>query len=689
MTRSSGRRALESCALAAALGLHVALATLAVVNKSNTFDEIAHLTAGYAYWAFNDYRLQPENGNWPQRLGALPAVAAKPAFPDRTGSAWRQSNVWTLGDEFFFRLDNDIDRILWQGRLLVALLSAGVGALVFAWARRLVGSIGAWVAVSLFVWSPTMLAHGALVTSDMAVTVALFAAVGAVWRVLHRITPWTVALSAVACAAPMLAKFSGVLIVPIAAVLVVVRWWRPSPLIWRVRRGARWRAIQPRGRQAVALGALALAHVLVAWVMVWASYGFRYSAFSSAEGDPRFLPDWSVVLGDPSQKSLVREAIAVARDYRVLPEAFLYGFSHTMTAAEGRPTFMNGEVSSSGRASFFPYAFAIKTTLPLLAMLGVAVTAIVYAARGRRRRLLYRLSPLLILILVYGATALTTDLNIGHRHLLPIYPALMVLGGMSALWWQPGAIRPRGTGLPRKKRTRRVETAPVRRQLGRGRTAMGVAAAGLCLWHVGESLSVRPHYLAYFNQVAGGPAQGYRRLVDSSLDWGQDLPGLKAWLDSHRRDGTEPVYLSYFGTSRPSHFGIDATRLPGFIDARESITGDPLRPGLYCISATMLAGVYTLTDGRWTADDESSYQEAMTTVVELQRNQAQRAAAAQEAGEDMVPVLLDMVEQLRLARLTTYLSRRVPLASIGHSILVYRLTQEDLNQALTGPLSSE
>ena len=79
-------------------------------------------------------------------------------------------------------------------------------------------------------------------------------------------------------------------------------------------------------------------------------------------------------------------------------------------------------------------------------------------------------------------------------------------------------------------------------------------------WHAAIAARIHPHYLAYFSPVVGGPEQGYRHLVDSSLDWGQDLPGLQKWLIAHRQPG-EPVYLSYFGTADPARYGINAIAL--------------------------------------------------------------------------------------------------------------------------------
>jgi len=642
----------EAAGLVAGLSLYVLMAVTAASDKSNTFDEIAHLTAGYSYWAFNDYRLQPENGNWPQRIAAAPAVLGGAAFPSRDEPAWQLADMWGVGDRFFFGVGNDIDRWLWLGRFLIALVGAGLGAVTFCWARQLTGPMGGWLALGLFVLSPTMLAHGALVTSDMSAALGLVAACGALWWLLHRVSAVTLAASVLAVTWLALAKFSAVLFVPMAVVLIGIRW-----------RWGKARASTDRVSVVTGVGIAGL-HLAVMWIAIWASYGFRYQAFS-AEAPGRFSEDWSTIQTLPDGgPAPARGLVNVARDWHVLPEAYLYGFSHTVKYSQVRRSFMNGEISRSGRIGFFPYAFAVKTTLPLLILLVLGVAALVI---HRPPGILYALSPLLVLVAIYGGAALMSPLNIGHRHLLPLYPIVMIVAGCSVLWLPRPAPRS-------AKRVAVPQWRPV--------AVAGVITLGG--WHAVESLRVRPHYLAYFNQVVGGPSRGYLHLVDSSLDWGQDLPALKSWVDHNIHPGAdaEPVYLSYFGTARPEHFGIRAEPLPGLIDQRRVITGAPLRAGIYAISATMLQGVYGVTNGPWTAQDDTQYRNLAAFMGELSSDPARRAEVARAEGRDVLPEVIDSFERFRFARLVAWLRTRPPLADAGHSILIYRLSAADLEVAL-------
>jgi hypothetical protein len=210
------------------------------------------------------------------------------------------------------------------------------------------------------------------------------------------------------------------------------------------------------------------------------------------------------------------------------------------------------------------------------------------------------------------------------------------------------------------------------------------------IWHAFESISIGPHYLAYFNALDGGPRQAYRHLVDSSLDWGQDLPGLKHWLD---REGLQrldhpPVFLAYFGTARPEYYHIDAKPLPGFFDRWSPHLPEPLSGGVYCISATMLQGVYLTASGAWSDKYEEQYQATIDNlrVFEGTRTSASaRAALLRQTGQDFWWKAFHAFEQLRFARLAAQLRQREPDAQVGYSILIYRLTEADVSRALFGP----
>jgi hypothetical protein len=445
---------------------------------------------------------------------------------------------------------------------------------------------------------------------------------------------------------------SAPLIVPMALLMGAVRLASRRPL--QIRIGGVSRQARSRAARLVVLGAAAAVHVIVVVALVWASYEFRYPAFREPrDGD---------VLGWEELEP-VSPIIALARAHRLLPEAYLYGLAFVQHYAGARRAFLDGRHSWGGWWWFFPYCLAVKTPLALFALLVLAGARALSASRdapGRRAALetLYAATPLWVLLVVHWASAVASSLNIGHRHLLPTYPAMFILAGGAA-----AQVRGRS----------------------RLRQALVLAALG---WFVLDSLRIRPHYLAYFNWLAGGPRHGYRHLVDSSLDWGQDLPGLKAWLDRRgpgaggAPNGDAPVYLSYFGTASPEYYGIRSRRLPGYFDHWRPGGWYRLRGGTYAISATMLQQVYSWTPGPWARPFEDAYQEIAAEVRRLAREHGLPEAAILRS---FTREKRSLFEHLRFARLCAFLRQREPDDQVGHSILIYRLSDDDVRRALEGP----
>ena len=636
---------LVALAILLALG-HALLAITATVEKSMTSDEIAHLTAGHVYNTLGDYRLQPENGNLPQRWAALPAKFVGAPLPSPTLAFWQEADVWNYGHAFFYEQGLSTDALLFSGRAMVALFSAAIGLLVFFWSRSLFGWRGAFLSLLLLVFSPTFLAHGALATSDMVMTFFFLAATGAWWRHLEHPGPTTAALSAIVFGLACVAKFSAPLLLPIFALCAAVwiggrvrteGWWRP---VLRVMRSA-------------------TLHLFVGWGIIWLFYGFRFEPFAPAlAAGASYNHGWGWLaqeLGWP------RPILLGLREWQLLPDAFLYGFTFVLQFAKQRGAFLNGEYSLVGWPSFFPYAFLVKSTLPFLLLVAGGVIAGAWRAGTAGSRAswlrLRPLTPLIALFGVYWATSIVSHLNIGDRHILPTYPPLFIAAGAF------GAC------------------LTLRRPLA----AMTISA--LLAWHAAEAWWIHPHYLAYFNPLAGGPANGWRHLVDSSLDWGQDLPGLQRWVSA--QSSGEPVYLSYFGTGDPAYEGLKATLLPSLPEIGKARPWHALKPGLYAVSATMLQNVYSPVRGPWTLEQESEYQRLRAIEPDLlsyQDEPRRRLELQREVPAEKWTTAWRRYELLRFARLCHYLRVRKPDGQAGYSILIHRLTASELQAATAGSI---
>jgi 4-amino-4-deoxy-L-arabinose transferase-like glycosyltransferase len=677
-------RWLVPVAVAALVITHFVLATSSVRHKSNTYDELVHLTRGYSYALTGDYRLGPPHPPLAHWWAALPGRGMAIKFPPLDSKEWHQSDVWNIGRQFFFsqRVGNPdiIDGLLFRGRVMIALLSSALVALVFAWAQRLWGTAGGLVSLILAAFSPTLLAHGALVTTDCAVALFFLASLAAVWGILQRITALRIVLGAAALACLFLSKMSAVLIIPTGLVLMAIRLVRGGPL--EVQLGKLKWTLRGRGRQAAAWGGVMLLWAAATYGGIWAGYGFRYAAMRNAEAGvdtlysnktpPKGRELWDYVLRDyGNEKKLsyraFRSTALWLRDHHVLPEAYVYSAVYARQTARGRSSFLDGKIDLYGFRSFFPKTFLYKTPLPLFGMLALAGVTPWLLRRDpdepkqatSRWATAYRIAPLVVFFVIYWGASLRSVLNIGHRHVLPTYPVLFILCG---------AVGP---------------------LLAARKPAVRVLVPGLVGLFVAGSLWVYPNYLAYFNLIAGGPKHGYRHLVDSSLDWGQDLPALRDELARRRAAGeNRPVYLAYFGSggwTAVLHHGITATWLPAYVMGDG--TGEcALRPGLYAISATQLQQVYARTrENRWTVVMEHELAELRTQMSAF-CNTPNTAAERKPLLTPAVRRDFARYQALQFARLCAYLREREPDDFVGYSILLYALDDAELKAALEGPV---
>jgi tetratricopeptide (TPR) repeat protein len=413
---------------------------------------------------------------------------------------------------------------------MIVLLGILLGALLFFWANEWLGLIPAVCVLVLYTLEPNVAAHATLVTTDLGVTCFMFGTVYFLWRVCRRRTVPDLAGLALCFALAIVTKFSAVLLAPIVVLLLLLATRRHGLSV------------------TTATGLMALV-TAAAFVAIWTVYGFRYS--------PSASPGWLFDLHRPETASDPELAsLAGWIDFhRLLPNAFTEGFLYSFTSVKGLGGFLAGDYSVEGWWYYFPFAFLIKTPLALLALLAVGVFAFV-----RRRDVTWSTAPFVMVpIVVYMSVSMATGVNVGLRHILPIYPFVLLIAA--------AAVKELVTG----NRTARLVAAGI-----------GLAAAA-------EFAAVYPHNLTFFNQLAGGPDNGFRYLTDSNLGWGQNLKPLKTWMDRNR---IAHVNLAYFGQADPAYYEIDCTYLPGSPTFAQTSIARPRLPGYVAISSTVLSGVY-------------------------------------------------------------------------------------------------
>ncbi len=524
------------------------LAGMAVVQissireESQTFDEAIHVSAGYSYWKTGDFRMNPEHPPLGKLLNALPLLAMGLEVP-----TWRQSWIERLqlpfGAHFLYHNRAPADVILFRARLVTIMITLALGAALAWWTRRRFGVSAALLALAFFVFDPNIIAHGRYVTSD--VLFSLFSFLTCVFAAEYLLTGKHrfLVLTGVSLGLALATKFSAIYL------------FLALPVLWCIHHYKTRKSNFRQGlREAGVVIGLATAIVIVVYTPDWIRLLPK-----AANGDAPRLAEKI-----PSTTAPARLARSVSQALDLPELALPLGVGRLIKHNQlGHTSYLRGALYEKGCWYYFPIAFAVKApTALLLALLLAGVILWRYAPRP----LPLEYWAMLVPGAVYLAIAMSSNLNLGIRHLLPAFPPLFVLvaAGLVNLSWA-------------------------------GRR---VVIGGLMTLLAVESLAIYPHYLAFFNWPSGGPSKGRFWLVDSNLDWGQDLKRLKRYLDSH---GIQEVALHYFGTAPTDYYGIRSVPAP-----RTSEVGNPPRfDGVVAVSVTALHGITVPPeDFAWLRDRE-------------------------------------------------------------------------------------
>lgn len=651
----------------AILVLHFLLGFASMSRKTPTFDETVHLTAGYCFWEFNDYRMNPENGNFPQRWAAIPLLLddkiIPPVFIENSSL---ESNQWYASYQFLYDSGNNPDKMFLKGRTMMLLLSIMLGICVFEISKRIFGYEGGLVSLFLYALSPTILANAQLITSDITSVFAFILSTWTLWRLLHKVNLFNLVASSLSVSLLCLSKMSAPIILPVFLILLVVRLKRKLPLAVKL---GKWRiTADSQQKQLFIFIACGIMNCVAAFFFIWASCGFRYDMIDVKHGKYQNVGEnWKMLQTEPG---LTENVINVFRKYRILPEAYLYGYQFVLKNSQFRYAYLNGKSHLTGWWYFFPYSCLVKTPIPTLLLLLILSVYAYLRLSGKlfgclsdaQKEKLYLALPFGILCLTYLIFALTSNMNIGHRHVLLLYPCAFIFMGAAASLFHHA-----------KKYLKAIMIL-------------------ILLWICYDSFSIYPHYLAYFNRIAGGPENGYKHLVDSSLDWGQDLVTLREWLATNNTN-REEVYISYFGTASIDRY-VKANKLPSY-RGDEGGYAFRLGCGIYCISATMRTLIYMpeffksgdLSQGTL---DENRYKELETELEPLfaaENNPESFQAMLKEKGREYWISRYKLFHLLRFVKLAKFIQPLKPDANAGYSILIYRLTDDDIAKALATPLN--
>lgn len=509
------------------LGACFLMAFLSSRNMSLTMDEKAHIPSGYSYLVFGDYRLNPEHPPLAKDLSALPLLFLDLKFPLQDKS-WAQdrNGQWDAGYQFIFNSGNNADQIIFWARLPMMILLVFLGWFVFFWTRKIGGNKAGLMALILFSFCPTLLAHGRLVTTDVAAAFGFLFATYFWINFLKNPNLKNTLIAGIMLGIALCLKFSLVLLIPCFILITAVYAYLIKGGLFKDK----IKSILKYFGKALVAGLVAL--ILV----IWPIYQLHIVNYPIE----RQIQDTQQTFEHHSSK-LVRDwSVKLAGNQITRPIAqYMLGLlMATQRVAGGNTLYFMGQVNNQAWKEYFPMMYLLKTPLPFhiltLIVIGLWIASIKKCNFFKKLiNHLYKWTrehisefSLLVILIVYWITSIIGNLNIGVRHILPVFPIMYIFISI-------GFFRLKDEVKKKKMKI-----------------ALSGLVAILMIWYVTSSLIIFPHYLSYYNELVGGTKNGYKYAVDSNYDWGQDLKRLADYVD---KNNIEKINVLYFGGDDPKY----------------------------------------------------------------------------------------------------------------------------------------
>jgi hypothetical protein len=470
---------------------------LALISRANTitWDEPDHIYSGYMSW-HGDFGLNPEHPPLVKFVATVPLLSMQLNVPEIQDRPYRLQAVLG-GRDFIFH--NDADKIVFRAQMAASIFTLLLLVIVFLAAQEMFGTTAGFLVLGLLLFDPTLLAHGALVTTDAAQACFLLASIYAFYRYVQLPSAGRLAITALAVGLALASKHSSVLVFPMLLILAGVEIFRRES----AESGPQLSAGKRASRYATALVIIGLMSVAI----LWAAYGFRYAA----RGDGLQLnPPMEAQLAkvpSPTEAKVLHEFARL----HLLPESYIYGFAHVLFSANSFNSYLSGKSYPHAVWFYFPMAMLVKSSLTFLILLAISVWVIASGRLRKRRELLFLLIPPLI----YLAVSMKSGMNIGIRHILPVYIFLAIL------------IAGAASGLIKNSRLWR---------------------SAIVLLLVLQAISVTrafPNCIGYANEAFGGPKNVWRYVSDSSAEWAQQLHAVKRYTGERH---IQNCWFVYFGT---------------------------------------------------------------------------------------------------------------------------------------------
>lgn len=529
----------------ALLGMMFVFELTSSLTESQTVDEGTHLAAGYSYLIKRDFRMNVEHPPLLKELSAIPLVVADGLIDspfDKKG--WAADDQWQFARDLLYDGGMHADTILLLARLPMMLVSIILGLFIFLWSRELFGTTAGFFSLFLYSLSPNFIAHSRYVTTDVGLSLFFFLTLYYFHKYLKRGNRKNMVLTAVFLGCALVSKFSAVILVPILMLLQIFYLLKSKNRITAVSI-----------KKFITNGLIVFA---IIGLVIMSAYLFEFKIpIDDPDVQYQFARrDSLLATSDLSNENILSQKIIPLADPTKPFGSFIEWFAHNVPVPAysyfkglwsvythnlyGHTSYLLGQHSEFGWWYYFPVAFLIKTPISTqIFLLLLLVFGISYFFRKnsagtpfyqKLRSISMQWYILILPPVIYFLFSMNSHLNLGVRHIFPIYPFVFVLCGFLL------TVKMKKLHKPYR-----------------------MSIVLLTLFYAFSSVATYPNYLAYFNEAIGGPKNGSDFLVDSNIDWGQSAKQLKQYMLDRN---IEYVCISYFGQANLSYYGIDYRYLP-------------------------------------------------------------------------------------------------------------------------------
>ena len=544
-------------------------------NDSATFDEVAHIPAGYSYVTEQDMRLNPEHPPLLKDLIGLPIAFLNLNF-DKTQPFWTGEGLnriwddgqWQAGKYLLYEGNDNADQILFLARLPIIAISVILGLFLFMWGKEIAGVLGGLFVLTLYAFDPNILGHNHYVTTDIGIAAFLTFAFYYFLKFIKNPTWKNVFIGGFFLGLVNLVKFSSLMAYPILGLVILV-----YPLVKKISheeendKGKILRTKLFFSYLGKGIAALAISMVVV-WILYFVNtYNMPHEIINRQI-------NFSFPLDDHNPLSMTtNKVLSTINSVPLLKPFAEYFLGVAMVfkrVAGGNGTYFLNNVSSKASPIYFPLVFAIKETIPFLLLIVFSlfittqqiINSTISSLKEKTSKKNFRRFmqtgvmqyTLFGFIFLYALLSITGNLNIGLRHLFPVMPLAYLL------------VTKKVFDFIRNKH--RLTTHQLH-----------ILLAILIIWIMFIPFFSYPGYVSYFNETIGGSKNGYKYVTDSNVDWGQDLKRLKIFLQDNPE--IKKINVDYFGGGDPEYY-LDDQYISGWDSKR------PIEAGWYAISVNSL-----------------------------------------------------------------------------------------------------